>query len=110
MSKKYIIPEDPISMMKEPDVAYNESVSHVAPVSGTSTREKLNASTMSVDEYFDELIDQVRHDNKETMTIEETREMTLRAINREYALDRDMTPEQLYAVISEEIDDIYANG
>ena len=29
---------------------------------------------------------------------------------REYALDRDMTPEQLYAVISEEIDDIYANG
>ncbi len=27
-----------------------------------------------------------------------------------YALDRDMTPEQQYAVISEEIDDIYANG
>ena len=26
------------------------------------------------------------------------------------ALDHDMTPEQLYAVISEEIDDIYANG
>ena len=97
-------------MVKEPDVAYNESVGRVAPVSGTSTREKLNASTMSVDEYFDELIDQVRHDNKETMTIEEAREMTLRAINREYALDRDMTPEQLYAVISEEIDDIYANG
>lgn len=44
------------------------------------------------------------------MTIEETREVTHRAVNREYALDRDMTPEQLYAVISEEIDDIYANG
>ena len=38
------------------------------------------------------------------------REMTHRAVSREYALDRDMTPEQLYAVISEEIDDIYANG
>ena len=36
--------------------------------------------------------------------------MTHRAVRREYALDRDMTPEQLYAVISEEIDDIYANG
>ena len=42
--------------------------------------------------------------------IEEMREMTHRAVSREYALDRDMTPEQLYAVISEEIDDIYANG
>jgi len=49
-------------------------------------------------------------DDEETMTIEDAREMTLRAVNREYALDRDMTPEQLYAVISEEIDDIYANG
>ena len=44
------------------------------------------------------------------MTIEEAREMTHCAVSREYALDRDMTPEQLYAVISEEIDDIYANG
>ena len=49
-------------------------------------------------------------DDQETMTIEEAREMTHRAVSREYALDRDMTPEQLYAVISEEIDDIYANG
>lgn len=49
-------------------------------------------------------------DDQETMTIEETREMTLRAVSREYALNRDMTPEQLYAVISEEIDYIYANG
>lgn len=47
---------------------------------------------------------------EETMTIEETREVTHRAVNREYALDHDMTPEQLYEVISEEIDDIYANG
>ena len=29
---------------------------------------------------------------------------------RKQALKRDMTPEQLYSVISEEIDDIYANG
>ena len=29
---------------------------------GQSTRERIMASTMSVDEYFDELIDQVRED------------------------------------------------
>lgn len=55
-------------------------------------------------------IQQMVLDDEETMTIEEAREMTHRAVNREYALDHDMTPEQLYAVISEEIDDIYANG
>ena len=31
-------------------------------VKGSSTRERIMASTMSVDEYFDELIDQVRED------------------------------------------------
>ena len=55
-------------------------------------------------------IQQMELDDQETMTIEEAREMTHCAVSREYALDRDMTPEQLYAVISEEIDDIYANG
>ena len=55
-------------------------------------------------------IQQMVLDDEETMTIEEAREMTHRAVNREYALDHDMTPEQLYAVISEEIDDIYAHG
>ena len=29
---------------------------------GQSTRERITTSTMSVDEYFDELIDQVRED------------------------------------------------
>ena len=59
---------------------------------------------------IDMCIQQMVLDDQETMTIEEAREMTHRAVNREYALDHDMTPEQLYAVISEEIDDIYANG
>ena len=47
---------------------------------------------------------------EDTVDLETAREMTHHAVSREYALDRDMTPEQLYAVISEEIDDIYANG
>lgn len=33
-----------------------------------------------------------------------------RAESREQLLKKDMTPEQLYSLISEEIDDIYANG
>ena len=33
-----------------------------------------------------------------------------RVINRENALEKDLTPEQLYDVIAEEIDSIYANG
>jgi len=33
-----------------------------------------------------------------------------RAESRRQALKKDMTPEQLYSLISEEIDDIYANG
>ena len=59
-----------------------------------------------VQQQIDLRIQQMELEEKEIMTIEETREVTHRAVNREYALDRDMTPEQLYAVISEEIDDI----
>ena len=67
-------------------------------------------STAAIRQWAQQQIDlriqQMELDDQETMTVEEAREMTLRAVNREYALDRDMTPEQLYAVISEEIDDI----
>ena len=35
---------------------------HHSLAKGSSTRERIMASTMSVDEYFDELIDQVRED------------------------------------------------
>ena len=62
MSKKYKTPEEPTSMVEEPTMSYNESVSHVTPIPSMSTHEKLKMNTMSVDEYFDELIDQVRHD------------------------------------------------
>ena len=63
-----------------------------------------------VQQQIDLRIQQMEHEEEGTTTIEEAREVTHRAVNREYALDHDMTPEQLYEVISEEIDDIYANG
>ena len=40
---------------------------------------------------------------------EAAREMTHGTIRREYALDRDMTPEELYAVIIEDAKAIYAD-
>ena len=49
-----------------------------------STTERVMATTMSVDEYFDELISQV-HEDYSTMSIEEAREMTLKAVREEYA-------------------------
>ena len=61
-------------------------------------------------ELVDHRMQEMRIEDEETMSIDDALEMTHRAVSREYALDRDMTPEQLYAVISEEIDDIYANG
>jgi len=63
-----------------------------------------------VQQQIDLRIQQMELEEEGTTTIEEAREVTHRAVNREYALDHDMTPEQLYEVISEEIDDIYANG
>ena len=46
----------------------------------------------------------------ETMSIEESRAMTNAAVRREYALGRDMTPEELYNIIAEEIDAIYTEA
>ena len=82
---KYPTFDDQQDKLEEPTMSYNESVSHVTPIPSMSTHEKLKMNTMSVDEYFDELIDQVRHDDKETMSIEEAREMTLAAVREEYA-------------------------
>lgn len=48
-----------------------------------SSRERIMASTMSVDEYFDEL--SPRLDDAETMSIEDARAMTLAAVREEYA-------------------------
>lgn len=39
--------------------------------------------------------------------VEDARAMTHRAVSREYALERDMTPEELYAVIMEDVKAIY---
>ena len=51
MAKRYPMKEEKPQVLEEPAVAY-----------GISTRERVMASTVSVDEYFDELIEKVRHD------------------------------------------------
>lgn len=71
-------------------------------------------TTAAIRLWAQELVDlrlqQMRMEVDEALSVDDARAMTHRAVSREYALGRDMTPEQLYAVISEEIDDIYANG
>lgn len=51
MAKRYLSNEDKPHVLEEPVAAY-----------GISARERVIASTVSVDEYFDELIDKVRQD------------------------------------------------
>jgi len=51
MAKRYPMKEEHPQVLEESAVAY-----------GISTRERVMASTVSVDEYFDELIEKVRQD------------------------------------------------
>lgn len=51
MAKRYPIIEEKPQVLEEQAVAY-----------GISTRERVMASTVSVDEYFDELIENVHQD------------------------------------------------
>lgn len=51
MAKRYPVNEEKPHVLEEPEVAY-----------GVSARERVMASTVSVDEYFDALIEKVRQD------------------------------------------------
>ena len=51
MAKRYPVKEEKPHVLEEPAAAY-----------GISARERVMASTVSVDEYFDELIEKVRQD------------------------------------------------
>lgn len=60
--KKYNIPDDKDSMATEPFATYGrQNVCEVA-VQKVSTSEQIVATTVSVDDYFDELIRQVHKD------------------------------------------------
>ena len=72
-------------------------------------------STAAIRKWVQQLIDmriqQMELEDTETMSIEEAREMTHQAVHKEYVMpDRDMTPDELYGAISNEIDYIYANN
>ena len=66
-----------------PVVAYGTETNVNTLKQQPSSRERIMASTMSVDEYFDEL--SPRLDDAETMSIEDARAMTLAAVREEYA-------------------------
>ena len=69
--------------VSEPVVAYGKQTNVNTLNNQPSSRERILESTMSVDEYFDELIS--RLDDAETMSIEDARAMTLAAVREEYA-------------------------
>ena len=58
-------------------------------------------------ELVDHRMQQMRMECEKTIDVERARAYTHRAISREYALERDMTPEELYAVIMEDAKAIY---
>ena len=63
MVKKYPdIEPEPVMVAADPVVAYETSRRYHAPAKDTSTRERVMASTVSVDEYFDELVSLVHKD------------------------------------------------
>ena len=63
MSKKYKpLESDSPSMASEPTCTYNNQVSRHTPVNKTTAKEQVMSSTVSVDEYFDELISLVHKD------------------------------------------------
>lgn len=69
--------------VSEPVVAYGTETNVNTLKQQPSSRERIMACTMSVDEYFDEL--SPRLDDAETMSIEDARAMTLAAVREEYA-------------------------
>ena len=75
---------------------------------------KVNPNLNSVDalsKWVQQLVDfttrELAGGDTETMSVEELNSKALAAVRREYALNRDLTPEQLYAVIMEDVKAIY---
>ena len=62
MAKRYSTIEEKPHQLEEPAVACGGILGCVAPATDVSSREDVMASTMSVDEYFDKLIEQVHQD------------------------------------------------
>lgn len=62
MSKNYQDIQPDVSMANEPVTTYGIRERRHTPVNRGSNREHVMATTMSVDEYFDKLIEQVHED------------------------------------------------
>jgi len=59
---------------------------------------------------IDHRIQELIAEDEETMSVEEARAMALKAVREKYALPNcDMTPDELYHAIEQEIDFIYVN-
>ena len=73
----------------------------------------LLSSRESISRWLQHQVELMIEEMAREMTVEKsttTKVQDVKAESRRQALKKDMTPEQLYSLISEEIDDIYANG
>ena len=62
MTKRYPKIEEKPQELEDPAVAYGKGLNYSVLGTGTSIRDGVMGGTMSVDEYFDELIKRVRQD------------------------------------------------
>ena len=96
MNKKYKTPEEPTSMVEEPTMSYNESVSHVTPTPGMSTHEKLKARAMefngekTTEEVFDAIECGVKQRYKSDLLL-----------SQEHAIDLETMRERLHRMVHE---------
>ena len=65
-----------------------------------------------IDQHIDALAKEyaLQHADNNAISVDETRGHLHGTVKREYALEHDMTPDELYNIITEEIDSIYAAG
>ena len=77
----YLCPQNKSSIM----IVTNQATDTKQNFNATSTRNRIMASTMSVDEYFDELIDKVREDdaNSERLLAEHDKAKVQKALVRD---------------------------
>ena len=80
-SFSYLCPQNKSSIM----IVTNQATDTKQNFNATSTRNRIMASTMSVDEYFDELIDKVREDdaNSERLLAEHDKAKVQKALVRD---------------------------
>lgn len=97
MSKNYPEIQEESDILAEPATAYSTNRRCFMPDSQVSNRERILATTVSVDDYFDELIRQVQNDS----SLSEENTIPL-------LIEKDVyTPEELRTILVNDLNHVY---